>query len=172
MFCTSHFSQLALFCIIAPVFLNPRAASGGEIGFVSHILPAGAQPTGQIGFVLHNWSSRRRLSPIRNPQSEIRNSTRPSPHVSSFRFQITNPRGSASGQTVPLSRGRVARIVPEFCASGTPENRVTPCAARNRKFLSRGVFCLLNCCTNGDSQAAGRQHKQCHPRAGGERYQV
>ena len=48
----------------------------------------------------------------------------------------------------PPSRGGVARIVPEFCARGTPEKRVTPGAARNKKCFARGVFYLLSCCTN------------------------
>ncbi len=43
---------------------------------------------------------------------------------------------------------RVARIVPEFCALITPRGRVTPCAGRNKEFLARGVFYLVNCCTN------------------------
>jgi hypothetical protein len=59
-----------------------------------------------------------------------------------------NPRGSASGQTVPLYRGGVARIVPEFCARLALENGVTPCARGNKEFLARGVFCLFNCCTD------------------------
>jgi hypothetical protein len=49
----------------------------------------------------------------------------------------------------PPYRGGVARIVPEFRARGTPEKRITPGAARNRNFLSRGAFYLFNCCTNG-----------------------
>jgi hypothetical protein len=48
----------------------------------------------------------------------------------------------------PPSRDRVARIVPEFCARGPPEKRLTPDAARNKKFLARGAFSLFNCCTN------------------------
>jgi hypothetical protein len=38
--------------------------------------------------------------------------------------------------------------VPEFCARGTPEKRVTLAAARNKKCFARGVFYLFNCCTN------------------------
>ena len=45
--------------------------------------------------------------------------------------------------------GRVARIVPEFCARAEPENCITPGAARKKEFFARGVFYLLNCCTNG-----------------------
>jgi hypothetical protein len=74
---------------------------------------------------------------------------------------------SITNQTVPLSRGRVARIVPEFWAQTTAENGTTPCAPRNKEFLARGVFYLLNCCRNVDSQAADGQRK-CRPRGGGE----
>jgi len=59
-----------------------------------------------------------------------------------------NPKGSASGQTVPLPWGRVAPIVPKFCARMRPENLVAFCAARNKEFFSRRAFYLLNCCTN------------------------
>jgi hypothetical protein len=80
-------------------------------------------------------------------------------HVSCFRFQIINHESSiinpraASDRDVPLSRGRVARIVPEFRARTTPENRATPWAQRNKEFLARGVFYLFNCCTNGTRNA-------------------
>jgi hypothetical protein len=65
-----------------------------------------------------------------------------------LRAAITDPRGSASGQTVPLPLLRVARIVPEFWARVTSKNRATPCAQRNKESFSRGVFYLFNCCTN------------------------
>jgi len=72
-----------------------------------------------------------------------------------------NPRGSASEQTVPLYRGRVARIVPEFWAQTTPEYGATPCSQRNSEFFARGAFCLFYCCTSASvhsgSQAASRQ---------------
>jgi hypothetical protein len=57
-------------------------------------------------------------------------------------------RGSASEQTVPLPMLRVAQIVPKFCARGAPKNGATPCAGRNKEFFARGVFYLLDCCTN------------------------
>jgi hypothetical protein len=44
--------------------------------------------------------------------------------------------------------GRVAGIVPKFCACAGHRNRVTPCARRNKEFLARATFCLFNCCTN------------------------
>jgi hypothetical protein len=73
--------------------------------------------------------------PQGGPQSAIRDSRGTRSDISSFRFQIVNhnsqiinPRGSASAQSIPLHRGRVARIVPEFCAHATPENRASPCA--------------------------------------------
>jgi hypothetical protein len=78
--------------------------------------------------------------------------------LSNHKSQI---RGSASDPSLPLPMGRVARIVPEFCARTTPRNGATPCAQRNNKFLARGVFYLLNCCTNAiirsGSEAAPRQ---------------
>ena len=40
--------------------------------------------------------------------------------------------------------------MPEFCARVRPENRATPCAARNKEFLVWSVFYLLNCCTNAN----------------------
>ncbi len=49
---------------------------------------------------------------------------------------------------MPLPGGRVAGIVPEFCARANPESRVTPCAIIDKEFLARGVFCLPNCRTN------------------------
>jgi hypothetical protein len=80
---------------------------------------------------------------------------------------------AASNRDVPLSRGGVARIVPEFCARARPEKHVTPGAARNKEFLARGVFHLFNCCTNvvvyywcaGDSRRQGPRGQQ----AGGGR---
>jgi hypothetical protein len=107
------------------------------------------------------------LPSIRNPQSdnsaaggrrlpgvvpEIRNSygPRPASLPSASRSSITNHqfRGFASDQTVPPYRGRVARIVPEFCAQTAPEYGATPCSQRNNELFARGVFCLFNCCTN------------------------
>jgi hypothetical protein len=81
-----------------------------------------------------------RLFPPFNHQSQIIN------HQS---------RGSASDQSVPLPWGGVARIVPEFCARVTPQNRVTPCARRNKRFFAHGVFYLVNCCTNGVVRRVG-----------------
>jgi hypothetical protein len=49
---------------------------------------------------------------------------------------------------LPLPRGSVAGIVPKFCARAGPQNRATPYARRNKRFFARGVFYLLNCCTN------------------------
>jgi hypothetical protein len=54
---------------------------------------------------------------------------------------------------VPLPMGRVARIVTKFCARTTPQNGATPCAARNKEFLARGVFYLFHWCTNGTKSA-------------------
>jgi hypothetical protein len=149
-----------LFRIITHAFLDPRAAPGGEIGFVfftSHFrLP-------QIGFVCTTEPAQagrdrleRTVPPQVCPESAIRNSSAASPplflppsnHESSTchcerSAAITNP-------IVPLPRGRVARIVPEFWARATARNRVTPCAARNKEFFARGVFCLFNCCTNAN----------------------
>jgi hypothetical protein len=64
-----------------------------------------------------------------------------------------NGREARPHRDVPLPRGRVARIVPEFCARTTAQNGATPYAQRNKKFLTRGVFCLFNCCTNGARNA-------------------
>jgi hypothetical protein len=158
--------------------LLPRAAVGRpRIGFVLHNRPR-VWPARGIGFVLPNRSlakARGRTLTARAArpqlfciQSAIRNSTRPRPHDSSFRFQIVNPRGSASGQTVPLYRGRVARIGPEFWASTTLETRVTPCPRRNKEFLTCRVFCPVNCCTNGARKAGsggGRLEAGGSPRA-------
>jgi len=73
-------------------------------------------------------------------------------HVSSFCLQIVNRQsqiqGSAPDQSVPLSRGRVARIVPEFCTRTRPLDRATLYVQRNKEFLPCGAFCLFNCCTN------------------------
>ena len=97
------------------------------------------------------------LSSIRNPKcchpglrsgAEIRNSRGTRSDVSSFRLQIISHNSSIINQTLPLPMGRVARIVPEFCVYATPEDRVTPCARRNRRFFARGVFHLLDCCRN------------------------
>ncbi len=61
---------------------------------------------------------------------------------------IMTPRGSASGQGISLPRGRVARIVPEFCEQTTPKNGANPCSQRNKEFFARGVSYLLDCCIN------------------------
>ncbi len=63
-------------------------------------------------------------------------------------FQVVNHNSSIINQVVPLPRGRVARIVPEFRAQRAPENGATPCSHRNNVLPARGVFYLLNCCTN------------------------
>ena len=68
--------------------------------------------------------------------------TRPAP--TAFKLETS----SIINHCVPLSRGRVARIVPEFRARAGPENCITPGVARTREFSARGVFYLLNCCTN------------------------
>jgi hypothetical protein len=56
--------------------------------------------------------------------------------------------------------GRVARTLTEFCARVTPPDRVTPCACCNKGFLARGMFYLLNCCTNVAVRRVGCAH---HP---------
>ncbi len=53
---------------------------------------------------------------------------------------------------LPLPMLRVARVVTEFCARARPESRVTPCAGGNKEFPARGVFYLLNCCTNANEE--------------------
>ena len=68
-------------------------------------------------------------------------------------------------QTLPLPLLRVARIVPEFCARTTPETRATPCPHRNKRFLVRGVFWLLDCCTNAASD--GNQNRSSRQDAKG-----
>jgi hypothetical protein len=49
-------------------------------------------------------------------------------------------KSSIINHTVPLSRGRVARIAPEFRARGRPPSHITPCTEGNKKFLARGCF--------------------------------
>ncbi len=49
--------------------------------------------------------------------------------------------------TPPPITCRVAGIVAEFCAHVAPQNRVTPCARRNKEFFVYGVFYSLDCCT-------------------------
>ncbi len=61
---------------------------------------------------------------------------------------ITTPRGTASRQSISLPMGRVARIVPEFCAQTAPKNGANPCSHRNKEFFACRVFYLLDCCTN------------------------
>jgi hypothetical protein len=79
--------------------------------------------------------------------------------LSSFRLQIINRKSSIINHTTPLSRGRVAGTVTEFCARTTPRNGATPCARRNKESFARGVFYLFDCCTNGTRrlEAAGRR---------------
>ena len=55
---------------------------------------------------------------------------------------------------------RVARIVPEFCARPTPENGATPCAQGIKNFSARGVFYLLNCCTNVAISDRHEKHRE------------
>ncbi len=91
---------------------------------------------------------------------------------SGFRFskRKSQLRGAPPrGRGVPLPRGRVARIVPKFCARVTRQTRITPCAGRNKEYFTRGALCLFHCCTNVDSRTANGQHKHRHPRGGGER---
>ena len=68
-------------------------------------------------------------------------------------------RGSTANPSVPLSVARVARIVTEFCALVMPRNRATPCARRNKEFLTRAVFCLFNCCTDVVVRRVGCAHQ-------------
>jgi hypothetical protein len=60
---------------------------------------------------------------------------------SAFKSSIIN-------HTVPLPMLHVARIVTKFCARTRPPRRAKLCAQRNKEFLTRGVFYLLDCCTN------------------------
>ncbi len=100
--------------------LSPPAATGGR--------------NRGIGFVSRSGASKRcrRMAPLPPLTSNIKL------HTSHFKLPLR----------LPLPMLRVARVVPEFCARARPESRVTPCAGRNKEFLARGVFYLLNCCTN------------------------
>jgi hypothetical protein len=98
---------------------------------------------------------------------EIRTSSAARPRLSSFRFRVINHNSSIINHTVPLSRGRVARIVTEFCARTTPETGATPCTQTNNEFFARGVFYLFNRCTNVDSQTVDGQRKHCYPAEAG-----
>ncbi len=114
----------------------------------------------RFGFVLHNRSSPRPeaggsqtgdpamtlLYSIRNPKSEIRNSSSPRPHVSSFRFQIINQR--AVPDRVSLYPGAVLHESCRNSVRTTLPRRATLCAQRDKRFFTRGVFYLFNCCTN------------------------
>jgi hypothetical protein len=123
--------------------------------------PRGRPPDGQA----RGGDPKRDISRLgRAPTGETEPmGTRTRPAPTAFKLKTS----SIINHTVPLSRGRVARIVPEFCAPTTPENGATPCARRSKEFLARGAFYLLNCCTNVDSQAADGQCK-CRPGGGGE----
>jgi hypothetical protein len=68
-------------------------------------------------------------------------------------------RGATSGQSVPPSMARVARIVTEFCVLVMPQNRASPCARWNKEFLTRGVLCPFNCCTNVAIRRLGCAHQ-------------
>jgi len=78
----------------------------------------------------------------------------PRPHVFFFRLKssIINHKssiaGSAPDPSLPLPVGRVARIVPEFCARTTLPRRATRCAQRNKRFFAPGVLYVFNCCRN------------------------
>jgi hypothetical protein len=87
-----------------------------------------------------------------------------------FRSSIIHHQSQGPPRTrdVPLSRGRVARIVTEFWARTTPQDGATRYANRNKEFLAGGAFYLFNCCTNVDSQDANGQRKQRHHRGAGE----
>jgi len=78
---------------------------------------------------------------------------------------------------VSLPWGAVAGIVPRFCARAGPQNCASPYVRRNKRFLARGPFQLLNCCTNvvdshrfaGDFRNGGRYglpHHSCRTLAG------
>jgi hypothetical protein len=137
------------------------------------------QASGHIGFVSHKYSprrhgegNRRHVSPgIQNRLCDLcasvvspcklgcRASSCLLLPLSNHKSQFINHKSEVLrlGHSVPLSRGGVARIVTEFCARGDPESRVTPCVQRNKEFLVRGVFCLLNCCTNGTRRRGWRR---------------
>ena len=69
---------------------------------------------------------------------------------------------------LPIS-GRVARTVPKFCARANPGNHVTPCAGRNKEFLARGVFYLLDCCTNVVVRRVSMNHRKKRFKGVGDR---
>jgi hypothetical protein len=68
--------------------------------------------------------------------------------TSHFKPKTSSQYSSIINHTLPLSRGRVARIVPEFRARTTPRTGATPCVERNKESFARRVFYLFNCCTN------------------------
>jgi len=71
---------------------------------------------------------------------------------------LPNHKSSLINHTVPLSRGGVARIVPEFCARARPWNGVTLCVRWNKEFLAGRVFSLFNCCTNDTNRQLLSHH--------------
>ncbi len=135
----------------------PLAGHSGQIGFVWRICPLVPRIVPQIpqiettpaaplrvgeGHEKHEEEKKMSLSSV----SFIPSCPSSTSWFHAFKSQL---RGAPpQGRGVPLPRGRVARIVPEFCARAASKNRATPCAGRNKEFLARGVFYLLNCCTN------------------------
>jgi hypothetical protein len=177
---TSDFLKLALFSMIGPGRLalfrtngprpRPQASSPAqpEIGFVcSQWHPSSLLDT-------PHWACchpRLRPGPLGTEDPELRTAFQPQmnadipdetiPPQASYpnhRSSIINhqSRGPSRTRDVPLYRGRVARIVPEFWAQTTTENGATPCSQRNKEFFARGVFCLFNCCTNANKEQWNR----------------
>jgi hypothetical protein len=134
-----------------------------QIGFVPHFRLRTSSQLGLFGKIIHH----RDIEGMENEAGHVcgcGDGASALPYVftslgSAFKSSISNHksliRGSVSDRSVPLSRGRVARIVPKFRAQPRPRNRVTPGAGRSKEFLARGVFCLFNCCTNHAGRAGG-----------------
>jgi len=120
----------------------PPQRGGRQIGFVSHLSSTrnlALSKPGRIGFVCTAGpaSPGGERQAFLNPQSAIH----PARVLTSFPFAFKSSIINRKSEGVPLPRGRVARIVTEFCAQTTPENGATPCAQRNNEsFRSRGVL--------------------------------
>jgi hypothetical protein len=155
----SRLAKLGSFCTF-----DPRS----WVCFYSR-LPATDYRLPPFGFVSHESSPPRhrghgegRRGISAGPVAGIRASPRCAssycslpPQIINHNSSIITRRGSASEQTIPLSMGRVARIVPEFWAQTMPENGATHCCQGNNEFFGRGVLYLFNCCTNGAPKAGG-----------------
>jgi len=188
-------AEMGLFGANAPTRRVDRAPRRDESRLGSRLTPPIPFPRCKLGLFRTNLLSLARCPPdvpfcpsLGLFRTDVRHAVPASPGGLTFTAQIVIMSFCEAGnhqsqiinhksEGVPLPWGAVAGIVPRFCARAGPQNCASPYVRRNKRFLARGPFQLLNCCTNvvdshrfaGDFRNGGRYglpHHSCRTLAG------